>query len=117
MAKRHERGRRRTTRGTGPRLAGGERGEGGKGGARGDRGDRGARGKTSARGDRGERGVAGPPRPAGPPGHTPSRADVLAMVDDQFMEIRKKLGLQLTRMGQIQTQLDQIHALVKELVH
>lgn len=38
------------------------------------------------------------------------------MVEDQFGEIRKELGLQLTRMGQIQMQLDQIHTMIKKLV-
>jgi hypothetical protein len=38
------------------------------------------------------------------------------MVEDQFAEIRKELSLQLARMGQIQVQLDQIHAMVKKLV-
>ena len=54
--------------------------------------------------------------PAGPAGTTPTRADILAMVEDQFLEIRKELSLQLARMGQIQTQLDQIHAMIKKLV-
>jgi hypothetical protein len=45
------------------------------------------------------------------------RADVLAMVEDQFGELRKQLDLQLVRMSQIQQQLDQIHAAVKQLIH
>ncbi len=39
------------------------------------------------------------------------------MVEDQFSEIRKELAVQLSRMGQIQAQLDQIHGLIKKLVH
>ena len=85
-------------------------------GRRGARGRTGAAGQGGARGERGKRGRTGPVGPAGPAGATPSRAAVLAMVEDQFLEIRKELGLQLTRMGQIQTQLDQIHGLVKKLV-
>lgn len=71
---------------------------------------------------RGPRGVAGPvgpigpAGPVGPAGPKVSRADVLEMVEDQFLEIRKELGLQLARMGQIQTQLDQIQKLLKKLV-
>lgn len=38
------------------------------------------------------------------------------MVEDQFAEIRKELGLQLARMGQIQVQLDQVHTIIKKLV-
>jgi hypothetical protein len=55
---------------------------------------------------------------------------VLALVDDQFTEIRKQLNLQLQRTGQLQVQLDKIqkntteacealelmHPLVKKLV-
>ena len=44
-------------------------------------------------------------------------AEVLALVDDQFMEIRKQLDLQLKRTAQLQQQLDQIHGLVKRLVN
>jgi hypothetical protein len=43
------------------------------------------------------------------------RADVLAIVDDQFHAIRKSLDLQLRRTGELQAQLDQIHKLVKRL--
>lgn len=74
------------------------------------------RGATGRKGTRGQRGPAGARGPAGPRGATPNRADVLAMVEDQFAEIRKELGLQLARMGQIQTQLDQIHTMIKKLV-
>jgi len=55
--------------------------------------------------------------PAGPPGPTMTRADVLAMVEDQFQELRKQLDVQLVRMSQIQQQLDQIHAAIKQLIH
>jgi len=76
-------------------------------GARGTRGDRGERGPAGHRGDRGERGPAGP---------MPSRADILAVVEDQFFEMRKQLDLQLTRFAQLQVQLDQIHKLLKQAV-
>jgi hypothetical protein len=42
--------------------------------------------------------------------------EVLALVDDQFVVIRKQLEINLTRMGQIQAQLDQIHDLLTHLV-
>lgn len=82
----------------------GERGERGERGKRGERGEHGAQG---ARGARGERGPAGP---------MPSRADILAVVEDQFYEMRKQLDVQLTRFAQLQTQLDQIHKMLKQLV-
>lgn len=44
-------------------------------------------------------------------------AEVLALVEDQFAEIRKQLELQLKRFAQLQAQLDQIHNLVKQLVN
>lgn len=34
--------------------------------------------------------------------------EVLALVDDQFVEIRKQLEIQLHRTGQLQVQLDKI---------
>ena len=49
--------------------------------------------------------------------YTARYADVLAMVDDQFVALRTELSVQLTRRGQIHAQLDQIHTMVKKLVH
>lgn len=43
-------------------------------------------------------------------------AEVLALVDDQFSQIRKRLDKQMHRTGELQIQLDQIHQLLKELV-
>jgi hypothetical protein len=73
----------------------------------GERGERGQRGERGLKGERGERGPAGP---------APSRADILAVVEDQFYEMRKQLDVQLTRFAQLQAQLDQIHKLLKQLV-
>lgn len=70
-------------------------------------GERGQRGERGLKGERGERGPAGP---------APSRADILAVVEDQFYEMRKQLDVQLTRFAQLQAQLDQIHKLLKQLV-
>jgi hypothetical protein len=36
-------------------------------------------------------------------------AEVRALVDDQFFEIRRQLDLQLQRTGQLQVQIDRIH--------
>ena len=33
-------------------------------------------------------------------------ADILAVVEDQFFDLRKKLELQLTRTGELQQQID-----------
>jgi hypothetical protein len=93
-----------------PRVKG-ERGERGVRGAPGERGVQGARGAQGKRGLQGERG------PAGPAGPKMRPAEVLALVDDQFLVIRKQLDVQLTRTAQLQLQLDQIHALVKQLVN
>ena len=75
------------------RDASGERGERGKRGARGERGVRGATGATGSKGSRGLR---------GPAGKSVSRADILAMLEDQFAEIQKQLSEQLTRTAQVQ---------------
>ena len=59
-----------------------------------------------------------------------SRADILAVVEDQFYDINKRLDVQLTRTAEIQLQLDgqrketaeirsaveQVHRLLKHLV-
>jgi hypothetical protein len=45
-----------------------------------------------------------------------TKADILAVVEDQFNELRKQLETQLIRTGQIQQELDQIHVLVKGLL-
>jgi hypothetical protein len=38
------------------------------------------------------------------------------VVEDQFYEMRRQLDVQLTRFAQLQTQLDQIHKLLKQIV-
>jgi hypothetical protein len=45
------------------------------------------------------------------------RAEVLALVEDQFFEIRKQLDLQLRRTGELQAQLDQIHKLIRRIAN
>ena len=79
-------------------------------GPRGPKGENGERGPAGQRGTKGERGERGP---AGP---LPRREDILALVEDQFSEMRKALDIQLTRFAQLQVQLDQIHKLLKQLV-
>ena len=71
------------------------------------------RGPIGPRGEQGARGATGQTGPKGP---KVNRADVLAMVDDQFLDIRKEMALQLARMAQIQVQLDQIYAMLKKLM-
>jgi hypothetical protein len=80
------------------------------------RGRRGAVGRQGVAGQRGAVGPQGVTGAQGPPGPRLNKLDVLAMVDDQFEDIRKEMALQLSRMAQIQVQLDQIHAMVKTLV-
>jgi hypothetical protein len=61
------------------------------------------RGHTQERGARGERGPTGPRGPAGLP---MAPADILAVVEDQFYDVRKRLDAQLTRTAEIQQQLE-----------
>jgi hypothetical protein len=68
---------------------------------------RGRRGKTGARGRVG---------PIGPAGPKVQRAEILAIVDDQFVEVRKNFKTQLKHTTKIQTQLDEIHGLLKKLI-
>jgi hypothetical protein len=70
-------------------------------------------GKMGRRGATGARGRRGPTGPAGP---KVQRAEVLAVVDDQFVEVRKNFKTQLKHTAKIQTQLDEIHGLLKKLI-
>lgn len=83
-------------------------------GAHGQRGERGQRGEQGHRGQRGEQGLPGKRGPAGPP---PTRAVILAAVEEQFGDIRRQLEIQLTRFGQIQAQLDHIEKLFTQLTN
>jgi hypothetical protein len=67
---------------------------------RGMRGLRGASGSFGARGLTGERGPVSAQGPAGP---TATRADVLAVVQDEFHELGKQLQIQLERTAQMQS--------------
>ena len=88
------------------------------------RGTKGARGATGARGAKGATGARGPSGPS------VSQADILAVVDDQFSEMRRQLDVQVTRTAQVQREIDalrkdtaelrrqlaDVHGLVKDLV-
>jgi hypothetical protein len=67
-------------------------------------GTRGRRGATGARGRRGRAGPAGP---------RVQRVEILAVVDDQFVEVRRNFKTQLKHTTKIQTQLDE---LLKKLI-
>ena len=78
--------------------------------ARGLKGTRGVRGLTGKIGKTGARG------PAGPAGPKIRRADVLKIVNAQFMDMRRQIETQYGRMFQMQHRLDLLHALVKRLI-
>ena len=46
-----------------------------------------------------------------------ARADILAVVEDQFYDVRKRLDVQLKRTGTIQQQLDGQRKDIAELRH
>jgi hypothetical protein len=93
----------------------------------GRRGPTGQPGKDGQKGATGLRGPAGAQGPQGPP---IPRGDILAVVEDQFSEIRKQLDIQLERTVQLQQQIDthfkctqdvqdqlgSVHTLVRNLV-
>lgn len=60
--------------------------------------------RTGPRGRRGATGLRGRRGPAGPPGPKVQRAEILAVVDDQFAEVRKNFKTQLNHSTKIQTQ-------------
>ena len=74
--------------------------------ARGLRGRAGADGADGARGARGPAGPAGPAGPSGPAGLDHTKA-ILAL-QQQVGQIVRELETQLTRIAQIQAQLDQV---------
>ena len=59
-----------------------------------------------ARGPRGKTGATGPPGSAGPPG--PNHTKEIALLSAQVADIVRELQTQLTRIGQIQAQLDHL---------
>ena len=61
---------------------------------------------TKEGGAQGERGPAGLTGPRGPAGPSMSPSDILAVVEDQFYDVRKRLDAQLTRTAEIQQQLE-----------
>ena len=67
------------------------------------RGDQGVPGTTGATGATGARGPIGRRGPAGP---SVSRDQMLAAVGSQFAEINKRLETQLTRIAQLQQEID-----------
>ncbi len=50
--------------------------------------------------------------PMGPPAEKLQRGDVLAMVEEQFVELRRELNTQSVRIGQLQQQLNEIHSVI-----
>jgi hypothetical protein len=72
--------------------------------------------KTGKSGPRGATGARGRRGAVGPPGPPVRRAEILAIVDDQFVEVRKNFKTQLKQTTKIETQLDEIHSLLKNLI-
>jgi hypothetical protein len=72
--------------------------------------------KPSSRGERGRTGARGKAGPAGPAGPTVKREEILAIVDDEFAQIRTSFKNQLLQTTKIQSQLDEIHSLLKKLI-
>jgi hypothetical protein len=91
--------------GRGPQGLPGPPGPAGPTGARGERGQVGARGATGATGKTGAIGKTAPL----------DRRTLLRNVNMQIEDIYKQLDLQLKRMAQIQRQVDDLRASVKQL--
>ena len=84
----------------------------GKRGPKGHRGPEGPRGLTGPIGRRGSIGKAGTRGPKGLIGPA-QQDDVLDKVMTHFDDVYRQLNIQMTRMGQIQAQLDVLTATVK----
>src|SRR5438552_10166502 len=72
--------------------------------------------KTGKRGRRGKTGARGRTGPSGPVGPKVKRAEILAVVDDEFGEVRKNFKTQLKHSTTIEKQLDEIHGLLTKLI-
>jgi hypothetical protein len=57
----------------------------------------------------------GPRGQRGPAGRSMAAADILAVVEDQFYDVRKRLDVQLARTAEIQQQIDGQRKEVAEL--
>jgi len=99
----------------GPKGRVGKRGPKGSVGKRGPKGHRGPEGPRGLTGPIGRRGSIGKPGTRGPKGVIgPARQDdVLDRVMTHFDDVYRQLNIQMTRMGQIQAQLDVLAATVK----
>lgn len=113
---RSDRGQRGVTGAKGVTGATGAAGVTGVTGAKGVTGATGVTGAKGITGAKGATGATGATGQRGPAGATLNRADILAMVEDQFVAMRQEMALQLARMAQMQVQLDQIHTILKKLV-
>ena len=85
-----------------------------QGPAVGPSGPRGPAGQTGPRGPVGERGHRGP---AGTAALSAGRAPALAFiaVEEQIDGLKHELDVQLRRMAQVQEQLDQLRAIVRQI--
>lgn len=87
----------------------GERGIPGPTGPAGPRGPGGPRGKTGASGLMGATGPAGPVTPS-------DHLNKLVAVNDQIEHIHHELSVQMTRMSQLQAEVDEVRATLKRLM-
>ena len=102
----------------GPRGMRGIPGPPGPSGAIGKIGLTGARGKTGRPGERGApgaRGKAGLTGIEGPTMTRSARVEILSGVEGQIEEIRRDLVVQIKRMEQLQVQVDEVRAAIREL--
>jgi hypothetical protein len=92
----------------------GKRGPKGAVGKRGPKGHRGPEGPRGLTGPIGRRGSIGKPGTRGPKGLSGSvqQDDVLDKVMTHFDDVYRQLDIQMTRMGQLQAQLDVLTATV-----
>ena len=109
------------------RTAKSGRGENGKRGPRGipgppgppgPRGDTGQRGATGPQGPRGRAGVRGPVGALGPAGEVKSLPEMIAQlehIDRSIDHIYQELGSHISRMTQLQHELDALRATVRQL--
>jgi hypothetical protein len=92
-------------------------GPAGKQGLAGVRGQTGATGATGAKGATGATGARGPVGAAGAAGpRTRDGANALAVVHDKIEHIYHELDVQVRRLGQLQAEVDDVRATLRQLM-
>src|SRR5438105_3149439 len=87
-------------------------------GRRGPRGPAGRRGPRGPQGRKGTNGALGPKEQPGATGplHSGERMELLTVVESQLQDVFRELDMQMKRMAQIQMQIDELRARLRQVI-